>query len=331
MTDIRDIIGLFGDEGPAPRPSGSAVLAEQFKSDVCDFIISTRKSDAEPDAPPRTYLRASGLYQVCGRREAIYCVEPHLEVHEKITVGQMMTFDVGHSTHAWWQNKYLGPMGRLWGNWFCAKCKAVTSEGLMPKKCPDCNTGRTYWTAWGSEDGVRQAAKVDNITYVETALKCDEFGYTGHPDGMLIDPAIGGAPQMLFELKTISPSGYEGLRKPKDDHVIQMHAYMRLLKMREAMIVYVDKGKQCDWSFGPDGLVSGKPHIKIFHITYNENFWEQIAARITNYYDARGLMSADEPPTLADAAKFPRVCNSPGDFLAKNCPVRDKCFSMRTR
>jgi hypothetical protein len=326
MTDIRDIIGLFGDEGPKPKPSTSALIADEFKNAVFHFIQGTRKLEIDPEEPPRTFLRASGLYQTCGRREAILTVEPERTVVENITIGQQLTFDFGTAMHAWWQNRYLGPAGRLWGLWFCAKCKAVTFEGLMPKKCPDCGTGRTYWTR-----GHFGSAKVENITYVESALKCEEFGYTGHPDGMLVDPAIGGAPQMLFELKTISPSGYTSLRKPKDDHVIQMHAYMRLLKMREALIVYIDKGKQCEWNFTPDGLKSGEPHVKIFHVAYDDEFWEQIAKRITDYWDARGLMAAEEAPTAHDASKFPRVCDKPTDFLAKDCPVRDKCFSMRVR
>ena len=328
MTDISDIIGLLGDKAPKPKPSGSALIADQFKADFLEFLVGEDSSDDDPEAPKRTYLRASGLYQTCGRREGILTLNPELDAApRRITAGQQLTFDIGHSVHAWWQNKYLGPMGRLWGSWYCGKCKAVTSEGTMPKKCPDCNTGRTFWTRWGGSNV--QAAKVDNIFYVEKSLKCDEFGYTGHPDGMLVDPAIGGAPQILFELKTISPSGYTNLRKPKNDHVIQMHAYMRLLKMREAMIVYVDKGKQCDWKMTGEGLISGAPHIKIFHITYEEAFWDQVATRITDYWDARALMAAEDPPTAADIAKFPRVCDSPTDFLAKDCPCRDTCFAMR--
>lgn len=329
MTDISRIIELMGDK-PVPTLMGSALTASTFLGELLGFIGGIERTP-DPDEPPRTLLRASGLNTVCGRREMIIGLNPTLGVAEKKLVGHQLTYDVGTATHSWWQNKYLGPWQRLWGHWFCSKCGAVTFTGLMPHKCPDCGKGRTYWATWEDEDGNAQTGKVDNIIYVEKALIDEELGYTGHPDGVLVDPAIGGAPQMLFELKTISPSGYEKLgNKPKTDHVIQMHAYMRLLKMREGLLVYTDKGKQADWRNVGGRLTPSNPHIKVFHIEFDDDFWAKIETRIKDHYRAVEMLNDDDiEVTMLDVATFPRVCAKPSDFLAKDCGACLTCFSLR--
>ena len=46
-------------------------------------------------------------------------------------------FNDGTMAHEWYQNRYLGPAGVLWGKWICSRCKEVV-EGFMPKDSCEC-------------------------------------------------------------------------------------------------------------------------------------------------------------------------------------------------
>jgi len=43
----------------------------------------------------------------------------------------------GHAFHGWYQNRYFGPAGVLYGQWVCSRCKKVV-EGFMPKDSCEC-------------------------------------------------------------------------------------------------------------------------------------------------------------------------------------------------
>jgi hypothetical protein len=326
VVDIGDIIGMLGDGPPKKKAVSPAAL---FLQEMFDFI-KTPVVDEEPEKP--NYLRASGLYKLCARREAIYSVFPdQVPGREMFTAGQQMTFDVGHAVHAWVQNKYLGPMGKLWGHWFCNKCFSITHTGLMPKKCKDCGTGRTIWIAFEYE-GLVERANVDNLLYVERSLVDNDLGLTAHPDGMLYASDLRDI-QQVFELKTTSSDNLDKLTKagkPKPEHVVQTHAYMHLTQLRETYIVYFDKGKQCDWKWSLEtGPVPGPERLRIFHIEFDDEMWAEIVVEIREYWKARELAHR-ESPVSADVAAFKRKCKSPTGPTARTCPARDKCFALRS-
>jgi len=49
------------------------------------------------------------------------------------------TFNFGTALHDWYQNKYLGPMGILWGKWECSRCGFI-HWGFMPKDRHECDS-----------------------------------------------------------------------------------------------------------------------------------------------------------------------------------------------
>ena len=238
-------------------------------------------------------------------------------------MGRRINFDVGKALHWWWQNKYLGPMQRLWGQWFCGRCEQ-SSTGLMPKACPSCAARRSILYQWTDESGKPQSAVVDNITYAEMLLVSDDLALSGHPDGLLVRRGET-VPALLNELKTISTTNYDKLRSPESGYVDQIHAYMHILDMRSCMITYIDKGKSCEWRGGPSGPVAGAPRFKNFYIEFDDVRWAKIEAKLLD-----NKRAIDEPPiTSADVNGWKRVCDGPGSRLARECPLRDECFSLR--
>ena len=326
MVDISDIIGLLGDNLPSgeKRPSSASVFLDSLYR-----FIETTEEEVEPDKP--NYLRASSLYKLCARRAAIGAVFPDYVVNdlERISAGQQLTFDLGHAVHEWVQNKYLGPMGTLWGHWFCFRCDGITHTGLMPKKCKTCGRGRTLWHAFEFEGRVERF-NVANFLYVERSLVDNELGLTAHPDGLLYSSDLRDI-QQVFELKTISTDGYDKLVKqavPKPEHVIQTHVYMYLSKLRETYIVYFDKGKQCEWKFSVEsGITPGAERLQIFHVEFDDELWAKLVADIRDYYKALKLT---EKHSGDDIAPFKRICKSPTERNARDCPMRDKCFALKS-
>lgn len=305
VTSLSDLFGALAERVPPPK-KGDPYRAKEFLTTLIEKIDAIKEDHSGRHGE---FIRGSGLYMTCGRREAILNVYPHFDREEKIKAGQRLTFDVGHQAHEWWQNRYLGPMKLLWGNWRCQRCAHLATKTLMPGQCPDCKGGQS------------------RFIFEEEQLLDERLRYSGHPDGRVVDP--NGEPRFLWELKTISASGYESLTSPQVSHVIQVHAYMRCMGLNEALIQYIDKGRQCDWTHSTWGLTAGKPHIKVFHVEFDNAFWHQVEKRIGDYWRARALMAREEIPTEDDIKTFPRVCAGPSARLAKDCSCRDKCFSLR--
>ena len=318
-------IELFEMLRPGKRlPTGKPLPpAEAFRADVIEFIAKI--DDREGGVPG--YQRASSFNKVCGRRTALAALHPHVAVAKRITAGRRINFDVGKALHYWWQNKYLGPMQRLWGQWFCMSCKHVHT-GLMPRNCPGCGETRVKIFSWSDADGKPQSHKVDNITYAEMLLLVDDLAYSGHPDGLLVE--FNGStepPTMLNELKSISTKNYDKLKKPESGYLDQIHAYMNALGMRTCLITYIDKGKSCEWRGGPSGPVAGSPRFKNFYIEFDDERWAGLQAKLLD-----NKRAIDEPPeTSADVAQWDRVCDGPGVRLACECPLRDECFALRVK
>jgi hypothetical protein len=311
LVEIGQIIEMLGTDYTPASTKGSGSVADEFLSEFLGFANSLTDTDSGRHGD---YLRGSGLYKLCPRREALLCVHPHHDRHETIDIGTRLTFDVGHALHWWWQNRYLGPMGRLWGDWYCQRCGEVTVTGAMPETCSTCNGGRSLFV------------------YQEKLVVDDKLRYSGHPDGLLLEePGIGrdGKPRFVFELKSISSSGFSGLgSEPQWAHVVQVHAYMRLVGVYEALIVYADKGKQCDWTINLEGFHAGRPHVRVFHVRYDASFWAEIEQRIKDHWRARALMTLEEAPTEEDAAAFARVCSHSRVQLARECPCKEPCWRL---
>lgn len=73
----------------------------------------------------------------------------------------------------------------------------------------------------------------------EAAIESKKLELLGHADGIL---SINDLAYVL-EIKSINTRGMTMLRAPKPEHVKQVHAYMRVLKIDCAIVVYIDKDR----------------------------------------------------------------------------------------
>jgi len=309
---------------PVLSPRASTSFADSFRTALLNWVDANDR----PHGGVEGYLRASGIHEVCGRREAIYSAGFYEEVPVQFSLGSRLTMDVGSSMHEWWQNKYLGPAQFLWGPWFCHSCQKVSSTGLMPEKCPVCGVGRR------------------SLEYQEIEAKDDVLKYAGHPDGLLIDftdaiTLLGNLvrgkpldPETLFELKSISSYGYKKLTEPHPEHYSQVHAYMRLLKVPSALVVYVDRGSLCDWTVKDGTFTAGEIHVKVYHVVFDAEYWAAFEHRIEEFWRARALVDREaDPKALAspkDITSFERICYSAKSPMAKKCACAAVCFEAGT-
>ena len=311
-----DLLDIFDDDTPEPQPKpdpalvDSANIAYDFKLDLLDWLVNGK---TEPPRAPG--LHCSSLWKTCARVPMLEAKYSKFLTVEQITAGQRMTFDTGHTLHHLMQNAYLGPFGRLWGKWKCLSCQKITHEGTMPAACPVCDT------PWRDEkDGIQ------NIVYDEMFVSVDDLKYCGHCDGIMLTRS---GRKVVFEFKTISKSQYGSLKAPKHEHVIQVHAYMYGLGFKDAIVAYWDKGSQCDWSREKDGTwTSTNPHLKVFHVKWDDDIWAGVVKRIQDYHRAEERVKTLPTVEIENINEFHRVCSHKKCNLASGCHVRDLCFAI---
>ncbi len=294
----------------SPPPKVETSIGADFRADFLDWL-----ENGLVDTPRAPGLHCSSLWKTCPRVPLLEKKYAKYIQIEKNSAGQQLTFDVGHALHHHVQNKWMGPFGRLWGRWKCLVCQMVTHEGTMPGTCPKCDVD---WR--DKEDGIL------NIVYDEMFVVDDKLKYCGHCDGILLTRAGN---KVVFEFKTISKSQYGGLRAPKYEHIIQVHAYMAALGLTEAVVLYLDKGSQADWRKLSDGTWSCKnPHIKVFQVSFDHTIWANLSKRIMKYHEADELAQKLPVVEIEHINQFKRVCSHKKCNLASECHLRDLCFAI---
>ena len=312
---MASLFDIFSESGEASKvetkPAESMDPAKDLVDDLVDWLENGK---TEPPRAPG--LHCSSLWKTCARIPLLSEVYSDLIIEEQLKAGSRMTFDMGHALHDMIQNVYLGPFGRLWGEWKCLNCQKVIHKGTMPKSCPECEL------PWRDDRDGSQ-----NIVYSEMFVKDKDLDYCGHCDGVLL--GRDETQRRVFEFKTKSKSQFATLRRPEAAHVIQVHAYMNGLGLKEAVILYWDKGSQCDWSRDSDGKwLAGNPHLKSFHVKWDEELWAAMVKRIRDYHRATTMVRKLPTVTTETVMQFPRVCTHNGCDLAKACPVAKPCFSL---
>ena len=285
-------------------------LADDLKEDFLDWLVNGK---TEPPRAPG--LHCSSLWQTCPRvplLEARYA--GYLKV-QKDTAGQRLTYDVGHGLHHLVQNSLMGPFGRLHGDWKCLACQKVTHHGTMPLACPECRV------AWRDESDGNQ-----NIVYNEMFVADDVLKYCGHCDGIMLSRE---GHKFVFEFKTISKSQYRSLRAPKYAHIVQVHAYMNALGLKDAVVLYLDKGSQADWEKLPDGTwISPNPHIRAFYVKWDDDLWAVMEQRIRAYHEAEQLAKKLPMVEIEHVNHYARICTHQKCDLAADCAVAEWCFAI---
>lgn len=247
---------------------------------------------------------------------------------EEIDPDKFGFFSIGKAIHKWWQNDVLGKARVLKGTWECTRCEA-TVRGFMPNHpCKDCKWPKRPRTwakimkqmnkprlpvfdprlacrticRWpnGYDDPKRDCAMCEwggAWNFVEPEVEHPELEIFGHCDGILeLD-----AEDYVLELKSKSQFLFQNLEAPDHEHVLQANAYMKILKVKKALIPYVNKG-------------NGR--LKTFALEYDPALWEEIEVFIERVN--KGVKTGRLPEG---------ICKTPRDPNAKACPYREECFS----
>lgn len=141
---------------------------------------------------------------------------------------------------------------------------------------------------------LRSHVTLEQGTYIHVFFQnlCERAGYLiqreflthsvphkiiGHADGVLL---INGE-KYLLEIKSSNTRRFAQLVKgPYDEHKRQIMAYMKVLKLKKALIVYIDKDKS---------------DTKEFCINYDEDFFQRFCApRIKQHF--RNIRNPRKPP-----------------------------------
>jgi len=342
---IGDLIAQFKD--PKPEPEDNP--AQEWFLDFQEWLVSDYEKTVHHDRKPG--LHASSLGSICARRSMVIAAYgarryPH-------TAGNYFTFDVGHALHFWWQERYLGPRQELIGDWKCMACECVKCGPLITKlgsraplsredkqrifrTCKACQgTGRKVTHGLMPLDCDCGTPWQDSISYMELPVVHKELDYVGHCDGILDH----SPKKRLFEFKTISVSEYErnfikaAVPAPKADHVVQAHAYMVPLGLEEAIILYENKGSQCEWKVDRDGqFIAGEAKLKPFLVRFDQELWDGIVLRIHDHHRAMEIVKdfKEQGKQLprATISEFTRVCSDDKCEMAKRCSMARECFSL---
>jgi hypothetical protein len=83
---------------------------------------------------------------------------------------------------------------------------------------------------------------------------------TGHVDAIIRD-GQGGRGRKALEIKTINDEAFNKMDGPKDQHVSQLNFYLKQLKMREGVVMYVNR--------------ENPAQVKTYNINYSESRWQR--------------------------------------------------------
>lgn len=332
--NLSHIAAEFSDEKLSSDPG------RRLYQRLVEFIEGDHQTKHQEPREPGFHI--SGLSRICARQAAMMQALDHYpagavlesehmtrlwrasgkelprEVEYDVVdrAGSVKTQDHGSALHRWFQREYLGVSQVLWGHWYCAGCDKV-HEGFMPLSC-EC--GR-HWR--------------DAISYREWTLRYEIGGlsFSGHVDGIWVDPDWGWENRTVAEMKSLSSYKYDNLTRPIFPHVVQTHGYMKGLGLDKAILIYIDRGKDCEWSFKGGLPISGPIRIKTFTIYFSESLWDTLESTVADYKTVLELI-ANKPEhfegrDLEDiAGEWEAVCDIKTCDAAKACPVRDECFEL---
>ena len=145
----------------------------------------------------------------------------------------------------------------------------------------------------------------------EVPVWLPELEIQGSSDGLLMfrrADKYGSIYRWGFELKTIGPSGFDALSKPKPEHVVQATIYAKLMGVQWITILYYCKGTS---------------RLKEFHVQVDEGIWEQVKERVAYLKDHihHGTLpeyDSKECRNSINLCRYVRYCH---DLEGKNPPM----------
>lgn len=250
------------------------------------------------------WFRSSGLYRLCPRSLQLgkeHGVNLALKVDSKLR----WIFGSGTAIHTQFQQDYLPTLGDVFQGWWS---KVGSDQEWHKGEALEGGSLSHKWTTKPEGSGWQ---------YEELEFVNEEFRLTGHCDGVLV---WGEDDIEAFELKTISSRGYDNVDpalggRPKGEHVIQVQAYMWLMGLDRARIVYVNKDLNMLF---PEGICE---HV----VERDEAQIKLIQGMLRDCAKAADLgLGIDLHERIPE-------CSKKSAYRAKDCAVRDQCFPKRTR
>lgn len=277
----------------------------------------------------------SSFCDMCARHDVTSKLLAYSDVPFNVDAKLRRIFDTGNALHDWYQNKYLGPAGLLWGRWKCSRCHEV-EWGFMPKDRHKCQAAESTSLcqkicAYGlagcgtdvidSRGGCNHCGIWGQWKYTEVPLRYEhpdlKGPIVGHSDGLVTDaPWSMDGTWSVFELKTINARGFGMLPEPKKGHRNQAEIYGRLLQ----------KGK-CP---SPEKVAVPKPERGVvFYVGKNtseeKDFEFDLNEKLGDFLLSQpfAVDRAFKAEVLPD--RHPE-CKSMFDARAKGCRVSSYCF-----
>jgi len=246
--------------GKSPTPilkpiSNPDEIEDLFVEEVYDWVGGVR---AKTPQFRGDRFHVSSLSNMCSRKVIFAEMYPELDVEDVIPAWLQMTFDFGSASHDWWQNKYFGPMGWLFGNWRCSRCRNIRKQQFQPKDPCVCGWVQKEEDRQGNGTTCRSAcrwpggyeAEDRNCSmctmwgsweYLEPRIDDPELDLVGNCDGHLIIPEgkLQGVTEAALEAKTITKGRFDSLRGPIPNHVFQINTYMHYMGLSHGIILYI--------------------------------------------------------------------------------------------
>lgn len=289
--------------------------------DIHLLKMSALPSNREPGWHP------SEFHSTCPRQAVITKILDEPGGSDSIDGRLQRIFDTGTALHSWYQNRYFGPMGILWGGWKCSRCHGVKT-GFMPKEKCSCVKDARCEAICGEAPGAQRGGCLNcgiwgSWTYQEIQLFLSskqmtasgfevEVSIVGHMDGLIFLANKWG----VLEMKTINDRGFGMLPAPQEGHRNQVQTYMKLAQyvpgiertMRPTVghVLYINKNNS---------------DLKAFTLEPDEEFQNRVI-KVPLQYEvamAEGVLPVRIPE-----------CTSMMVKRAKACSVCSYCFGGRT-
>jgi hypothetical protein len=279
-----------------------AIETSRRLQDALMHSMSEERKDQTPHEG--MWFRSSGLYRLCPRSLQLgrdHGVNLAIKVDPKLR----WIFGSGTAIHTQFQQDYLPTLGSVFQGWWRRVEPDATERQVKGERIE----GGSLSHKWCSRpEGA-------GWQYEELEFRNEEYRLTGHCDGVLV---WGEGDIEALELKTISSRGYESIDpalggRPKGEHIIQVQAYMWLMGLDRARIVYINKDLN---TLFPQGLCE---HV----VNRDEAQIKLIQGMLRDCATAADLG--------LEAPLFERLpeCGKKSDARAKDCAARNECFPRR--
>lgn len=256
-------------------------------------FLQKRKSDKR-----RPGVHVTDLLDPCYRRLMFKDTDKTFEDPSGDSGGQKV-FNCGTATHLWWQNKYLGPMGILKGDWMCPICERIEA-GFQPTE--PCRTAVKI----GIDRETTCADILPKWIYQESEVNftLNGIAVTGNYDGIIVH----GNKEKILEIKSMREAFFNELRRAVPKDVKQTSIYAWAEGIKEILLVYVDK---TDWRI--------------------KSFSKKPDPGAVAWIDEQTKILAMLLGKSKDPMTAPMSCKNKNVVRAKRCGARDTCFPKKRK